>query len=89
MPRTPGWIVTYEALAFLRARFSLRDDCYWHATPGAHWAEKEPCAVTVPGPPDGSVAVKVKVPRTDVDDELVITNWPVVELNACMLPPLV
>jgi hypothetical protein len=33
--------------------------------------------------------VKVKVPRTADVEELVITNWPDVELNICMLPPLV
>jgi len=41
----------------------------------------EPLAVTELVPPAGSVAVKVKVPRTSVVDELVITSWPVVELK--------
>ena len=62
---------------------------YWQVVPGAHWASNEPFAVTVLVPPAGSVAVKVKVPRTEEDEELVITNWPDVELNICMLPPLV
>jgi hypothetical protein len=37
----------------------------------------------------GSVAVNVKVPLTVDDEELVITNWPDVELKTWMLPPLV
>ena len=57
--------------------------------PGAHGASNEPCAVTELVPPAGSVAVKVKVPRTADDEELVITNWPDVELKLWMLPPLV
>jgi hypothetical protein len=40
-------------------------------------------------PEVGSVAVKVNVPRTADDEELVITNWPDVELNICMVPALV
>jgi hypothetical protein len=47
---------------------------YWQVTPGAHCAVNEPCAVTELVPPAGFVAVKVKVPRTSDDEELVITN---------------
>jgi hypothetical protein len=62
---------------------------YWQVIPGAHGALKVPLAVTVPVPPPTSVPVKLKVPRTDDGEELVITSWPDVELNICMLPPLV
>jgi hypothetical protein len=37
----------------------------------------------------GSVAVKVKVPLTVDDEELVITSWPDVALKTWMLPLLV
>jgi len=71
-----------------RPRFQIVD-VYWQAIPGAHCASKEPCAVTELVPEVGSVAVKVNVPRTADDEELVITNWPDVELNICMVPALV
>jgi hypothetical protein len=64
-------------------------DDYWQVIPGAHCASNEPFAVTELVPPAASVAVKVKVPRTVDDEELVITSWPDVELNICTLPPLV
>lgn len=64
-------------------------ESYRQVIPGPHCAVNEPCAVTELVPPAGSVAVKVKVPRTSDADELVITNWPDVELNDWMVPPLV
>jgi hypothetical protein len=57
--------------------------------PGPHFASNVPCAVTVLVLLVGSVAVNVKVPLTVDDEELVITNWPDVELKTWMLPPLV
>jgi hypothetical protein len=42
-------------------------------TPGAHCALNEPCAVTELVPA-GFVAVKLKVPLTFDDEELVITS---------------
>jgi hypothetical protein len=62
---------------------------YWQVVPGAHCASNVPCAVTVLVPTLGSVAVNVNVPRTVDDEELVITNWPDVELKTWMLPALV
>ena len=62
---------------------------YRQVNPGAHFALKEPCAVTGPVPPAGSVPENVKVPLTSVVEEFVITNWPEVELNDWMVPPLV
>ena len=49
-------------------------DNYWQVIPGAHCALNDPCALTVLVPAVGSVAVKVKLPRTADGDELVITN---------------
>jgi hypothetical protein len=40
-------------------------------------------------PPDAFVPVKVKVPRTIVAEELVITSWPALELNMVIVVPLV
>jgi len=48
-----------------------------------------PFAVTVLVPLLGSVAVNVKVPLTEDDEELVITNCPDVALKTWMMPPLV
>jgi hypothetical protein len=70
-----------------RPRPALPVPRYKQASPGAHFALNDPCAVTVLGVLPALVAVKVNVPFTADGDELVITNSPEVELYRSMVPP--
>jgi hypothetical protein len=83
-----GLISADMATTYLRDTDTPRND-YKQLIPGEHCALNVPFAVTVPVPPEGSVAVNVKEPRTDDGDELVMTSWPDVELNIRIVPPVV